>query len=281
MSSAELLAPQTPEDHVNPHLITGIPEHLRPENQTGQYQQGRSVFVDPTDNAPDSDLDGEWGYTRHAINAYGDTYQGRKLIGRDSRIDGGVYFGTYGGEAIVVDSEKYPDSYQRLFDQVVTKASSDGKVQRDKVLEAVFDTVKDNIKYSQQGVDQINAEMAVQNGDKIELSTYIDSGFGVCRHQALAAGLLLEKMKEAGHIRGQVSVDRSQKWNPIKGEREGHAWVRYTSHSGDVMILDVAQNYFGLLEDSEGDKHGWDYLRPEEQLAKATRSMGNTALGGI
>ncbi len=251
-------------------LITGVP-----------------VFDKSQLQVPTGFQDDGWEYT-HAIKRRegGDTYQGRHIIGRDSALNGGVYTGTYGGEAIVVDTEKYPDEFEELLSDVRSRiVDKSGREQRGKVLGAVFDVVSEKMRYSQEGVEKILGEIAenqgrsdFRDGTKIPLNEFILEGVGVCRHQALAAGVLLERLKDDGLIRGQVSVDRSQRWSP-KGEPEGHAWVRYTSHSGAVVILDVAQGYFGPLEDSEGRKRGWDYLRPEEQRERVARNAGNQAIG--
>lgn len=232
-----------------------------------------------------NDNDESWGYTKQAGEAFGREYGGRSMIKRDSRIEGGVYYGTYGGEAIVVDSEKRPQKYTELLGQVTEGSrNKQGAIDRSQVLEATFNAVSKNMKYSQEGVDKLLKEVAQANGGqefkdgtKINLSEFLEDGVGVCRHQALATAWVLEKMKDQGYIRGQVSVDRNMTWSP-KGELEGHAWVRYTSNSGKVMILDVAQGYFGTLEESEGRKHGWDYMRPEEKQARISRDVGRNAM---
>lgn len=261
-------------------LITGIPDHLRnlPESEVDNPE-----YHAPT--ASNDRIDDNWGYTVNFKDRHGETYQGRRIIGRDTAIDNGVYFGNYEGEALVVDSKKYPKQYERLLDIAKSEASDQkGSVVRGKVLDAVFHTVKKAMPYSQKGVDSLLQDVAeregkskFKDGTKIDLSMFIEDGVGVCRHQALTVGLLLEKMKEEGHIRGDISVDRSMTWNP-KGERDGHAWVRYTSHSGDVWVLDVAQNYIGPIEKNEGRRHGWDYLRPDEKRARTAGHVGPQAL---
>ena len=212
-----------------------------------------------------------WNYTILAEQAYGETYGGRNLIGRDEDVRGGVYYGTYKGEAIVVDPEKYPDEYDRYYDIAAEKATVDGKISRSEVLRAVFDTVKSEMDYSQDGVDGILQRVADQdglprfrNGDKLELSMFMKEGVGVCRHQALVCAALLERFKDEGHIRGDISVDRNERAKTEDERAGGHAWVRYTSSDGHIMILDVAQKYFGLLKDTNPRDH-WDYMRPEEQ----------------
>lgn len=255
----ELPVPSSTDISDNPDLITGVPGQLEP--------------------VPGSD----WGYTvnfeeyQRRMGKDPTTYQGRDIIGRDTKIDGGVYTGTYGGEAIVVDSKKYPDGINKLMQEVKIRAFNEEKVaiDRGEVLRSVFNVVSEAMPYSKSGVQALLDGIAkdegrtkLADGTKVALDSFIQARVGVCRHQALTAGLLLEMLKDEGIIRGQVSVDRNKKWNPMDDKYDGHAWVRYTSYSGTVMILDVAQGYFGRLEDSEGIRHGWDYMRPEDKVGK-------------
>lgn len=224
----------------------------------------------------------EWEYTDLFAYEHGGEWLGRELIIRDSRINGGVQYGTYGGEAIVVDSDKYPEQYDRYYDQSKEQITENGVVERSQVLRAVFDTVKNNMAYSQFGVDSLldgvarsNGLRAFADGTKVDLSAFMAAGVGVCRHQALVAGALLEKYKDEGYIRGEVSVDRNMNFRPTGESRGGHAWVRYTTNKRNIFILDVAQNYFGSLENAS-NKAKWNYLRPEEQRS----SNKNFLLGG-
>lgn len=224
-----------------------------------------------------------WNYTHNAHEAFGETFAERRLIARDSPIRGGVYYGTYGGEAIVVDPNKYPDTYQQWYNLAKKAASKNGIVERGRVLEAVFDTVTKQMPYSQKGVDRLLKNIAhdkgqrtFEDGSKVELAVFMQRHVGVCRHQALAAGALLETFKDEGYIRGQISIDRNIRWSP-GDEPGGHAWTRYTSHGGEVMILDVAQQYFGKLNDSPQAAR-WNYLRPEERPRTMPNSLGGSAL---
>lgn len=247
--------------------------------------EGATVERLPVSTPQTDEIDEDWSYTMDARKFHGDMRAGRRIIGRDEKIDGGLYTGTYGGEAIVVDTKKYPEAYNGLLSEVMTKITrEDGAIDRAEVLGTVFRTVSEKMKYSQSGVDNLLQEIAEGKGldkfpdfTKVELSDFIDEGIGVCRHQALTVGIILEKLKETGVIRGDVSVDRSMGWSP-KGEREGHAWVRYTNRAGQVYILDVAMGYIGPLEAAEGEKRGWDYLRPEEQRLRAAEDAGSVAV---
>lgn len=229
----------------------------------------------------------DWGYTRAAEEALGDTYLGRRLIGRDADVRGGIYFGTYRGEAIVIDPEKYPEEYERYYQEAAELADLGNGVDPSLVLSAVFTTVESNMSYSQEGVERTLKDIAsdegktsLPDGTKVELSAFMQEGVGVCRHQALTCAALLERFKDEDHIRGDISVDRNQRWSPREEERGGHAWTRYTAHSGIVYIMDVAQGYFGRLENTDADAQ-WNYMRPEEQEASRAQDICVQDLGKI
>lgn len=252
-----------------------IKETSQPTNSTNIIDKIPDHIMNP-ESSPrrETDLSDDWDYTVAIKDRHGETYQQRHLIGRDTTIDGGVYYGTYGGEAIVVDTQKYPKSYEVLLNDVIERSKSDGVVKRSNVLQSVFDIVSEKMKYSKDGVSQIVGNLP--DGTKIELSNFINSGVGVCRHQALLVGVLLERMKALGHISGDISVDRNKMWKP-NGERSGHAWVRYTASNGLVAVLDVAQHKFMLLDDVDSRKD-WNYLRPEEQAKIQSKKIGNMAV---
>lgn len=190
-------------------------------------------------------------------------YKNRHVIGRDERINGGIYLGAGGREEIVIDDTKdtasYDEVYARLMSNVANRQSEQQQLGEDSgfkngILTDVYDTVQQTLQYD----EEFASQMADQYRDqKIELGVFIGSGKGVCRHQALLAGYLLERLKDEGKIRGTVSVDR----NSIPG-RGAHAWARYTSHSGDVNIIDPAQDYAGLIDNVP--ENGWFYRRPED-----------------
>lgn len=222
-----------------------------------------------------------WGYTQHLEDRSGKTHGERPVLGRDRRIQGSVDYGTYGGPAVVIDPEKYPDEFADLYDRVVALAESRAATEagvplerlsererssafRGQVLDAVFAVVDQALRYS---VAETNALTAgLPDGTKFALNNYLIEGVGVCRQMALVAGTLLEMLKDDGRIFGEVSIERSQEWNPRKEEYSGHQWVRYTNSAGRVFILDVAQGFRGSLE-SAGRSAQWNYARPEEREA--------------
>jgi hypothetical protein len=213
----------------------------------------------------------DWAYTERVKEEHGELYLGRPLIARDTPISGGVYYAGI-DEAIVVDVEAYPDEYLRLYEEAQQRASQGGGIKRNRILEAVYNTVDEAVPYSIAGVRRLLARTALQNGwhegfpdgGKIELSSFVKGRVGVCRHQAPLGGVLLELFKKDGYVRGDVSVDRNMNWI-TDGHRGGHAWTRYVSYYGEVFVLDVAQHYFGSLRDAAA-KAKWDYLRPEDRV---------------
>lgn len=220
-------------------------------------------------------IEANWDYTDFMVEENeGHMFKGRPSIERDSQIDGGVYHGTYGGEAIVVDTEKYPNEYNKWLDIAKEKASVNGEIKKNHILKSTFDTVLEEMPYSKNGVDNLLSNIAAgrgeskfKDGTKVSLDYFMREHAGVCRHQALVVGTLLEMFKKEGYISGEVSVDRNTNWNPVTDEKGGHAWCRYTNSGGDIFILDVAQKYAGTLEDSKTEAQ-WNYLRPEEQEDK-------------
>ncbi len=201
-------------------------------------------------------------------------YKGRHVIGRDERINGGVYLGSGSREEIVVDDTKsdvkkdyedlevkkaYEDLYEKLWEKVRSRQEEQKKLGQDNnvkngILSDVFELVMEEMKY-----DGDFAEKAADKFEdqKINLSYFISAKKGVCRHQALLVGYLLERLTAEGYIDGKASIDR----NYVSGVG-AHAWVRYISGTTkEIFIIDPAQKFIGRLEDAPGN---WPYRRPEE-----------------
>ena len=194
--------------------------------------------------------------------------ESRPTITRDSRIDGGVYEGSYGGEAIVVDSNKMP-AIQAALDDIMRRISPDGTPNKHLALQTVFNYVSTQMQYGRADVEEILQRAGGRDGTKIGLSVYIERGVGVCRHQALFAGVLLEKLADSGVLSGAVSVERNMNRRGTNDDKyDGHSWVRYTNSGGRVFILDVAQQQVAALSDlmtaRRRKEKVWDYARPED-----------------
>ena len=217
----------------------------------------------------------DWEYTKVAARALKDSpfyeearpdagelskFKNRFMISRDTPIQGGVYVGG-SKEAIVVD-EKYGallPIYEALLHRR-KEAALQGKGSKEGLLEDVWALSQEKLPYDKQTVEQIEHEFVTHDNTKVSLDTYINADGGVCRHQALLAAWLLEKLVLSGQINGHVSVDR----NYIPGVG-GHAWVRYTNSRGQVFIIDPAQKYIGALHESDPTTR-WFYERPEDQV---------------
>lgn len=185
-------------------------------------------------------------------------FKGRPIIGRDKKINGGVYLGAGEREAIVVDDKK-DQALENIYQELLRRrrnAQLKGKHFKDGVLEEVWKLVGQVIPYDHQHVHDIQSRLPGPDS-KIYLSAFI--GGGVCRHQALLAGYLLERLSEEGWVGGKPSIDR----NFVSGEG-GHAWVRYTNSGGDIFILDSAQKYIGRLDNMNDEEDRWFYERPED-----------------
>ncbi|MDO8517260.1 MAG: hypothetical protein Q7S33_03985 [Nanoarchaeota archaeon] len=181
-------------------------------------------------------------------------YQGRFLIERESPIDGGVYLGQGQREAIIVDSQK-GIQLKKLYEIAKKKASENNKVKKYKVMDAVFETVGEFMKFDEDKAEEIVKEKNAGKDVKINLDCFIENGVGVCRHMALTCGVLIEMFKKDGYVSGKPSVERNS------SEAGGHAWCRYTDNNEKSLILDVARGYIGLLENGIC---AWNYKRPSE-----------------
>ncbi|KUK79444.1 MAG: hypothetical protein XD95_0396, partial [Microgenomates bacterium 39_7] len=175
------------------------------------------------------------GFKRFFIgmNSENSFYQGRHIISRDKPINGGVYLGEGSREALVVDDTK-DTQLKKIFSLLINRMGD--KDPKTYLLRGVWELAREIIPYDENRVIKINQKLLPDQ--KIYLSSFF--GGGVCRHQALLMAYLLEKCIQRGYLGGKVSVDR----NSIDG-LGGHAWVRYVTSAGGVIILDATQNFIG------------------------------------
>jgi hypothetical protein len=159
-------------------------------------------------------------------------YEGRPIIHKDSHINGGVYLGTSQREAIVVDIEKSL-RLRKLYINATIAASIGGVIQKNKILQVVYDTVANAMpKQDDTAVMDIIKKYGKEKDGEINLDVFIKEGAGVCRQDALACAALLEEFKRNGHIRGAISVDRN-----TLAFVGGHAWCRYTTFEVGCPII--------------------------------------------
>jgi hypothetical protein len=247
-----------PAGHETPSPNDGNPQPLQHQTAAGQRN--------------DAALNGAlWinservGARRPEIAEHNGYYQGRKVIHHDSRIAEGVSLGGTGGrEAIVVTwtPRSNDQSLHDLYDDSVKRSTDgDGTFRKNRALQAVYDVVIE--RFANRSPEDV-AAFIEQNGlagdRKVSLQTFIRARMGTCRHLALACGAILERMVDEGKLGGRVSVDR----NTMPG-RGAHAWCRYTSSTGTVVILDVMQQFLGTLQEAQQKPGAWPYARPSDR----------------
>lgn len=189
-------------------------------------------------------------------------FAGRRIIGRDTPINGGVYIGGGAREAIVVDDKQYPKELQQSYKQLRTnmeRGNGSGKT----IFDYVYEVSKANLGGSLRSEDvekQVDEAvvhiMRVRGADaQVPLNFFIQKGIGICRQRALLAGYLIERLIREGRLKGRVSVDR----NTIPGQG-GHAWARYESPDRKIIVvIDPSIGYVGPINKAPGD---WSYERP-------------------
>ena len=185
-------------------------------------------------------------------------YQGRRIISTNSPIDGGVCIGEKQREAIVVDSGKDKE-VKKLYTLVKKFSLVNGSIKKELILPMTFGIVSEKIEYNKEKTRKIMTHLKVSNDDKVSIDTIIDLGFGESSHLALICGAILELAIKEALLHGQVNIDRNSTYN------NGRTWCRYTSFIDETLILDVAEPFFGKLEDGLA-KGFWCYDRPENYL---------------
>jgi len=184
-------------------------------------------------------------------------YKGRPVISRDTSINGGVYLGANErNDAIVVDDQDYPD-LNKVFARFLQRYIEGNDHYKNNLLQEILEFTQEIIPYNQNSENTMSQQLK-EADKKVSLTNYFYRG-GACRHQALLAGYLLERLKREGFVKGRASIDR----NTIQG-KGGHAWIRYVNSSGEVYIIDPAQDYVGTLEEANVDAD-WSYGRPEKR----------------
>lgn len=211
-----------------------------------------------------------WVYEEPSGEARQGFFAGRRIIGRDTPINGGVYVGSGAREAIVVDDQKYPkellDTYRELRVKMAQEQQKSPQ-NRKTTLQLIADLSSEKLggKVSEVQLETQIAQLLTSltgfpNGVdakgqdiKVNLNAFMQNRAGVCRHRALLAGYLMEQLVRDKVIQGRVSVDRNTM------PQGGHAWVRYEGPNRNVFIIDPSLGYVGPIEKAPGD---WSYQRP-------------------
>lgn len=181
---------------------------------------------------------------------------GRPIIGRDTEINGGVF--AWNKEALVVD-DKYPlvlECWQELM-EILNEDIYNGKDHKENIFRLINNIVTSKMSYNLKAVEEIDNKIQNTKHDwyKVSLDVFMDAGVGVCRHQALLAGYLLEKLTKSyyqhpednrrhRYLRGEAHVERSINYQKLVG----HAWAKYTTFSGETVIIDPANNFVASFD---------------------------------
>jgi|GEM_PF-1234941 len=187
-------------------------------------------------------------------------YKEHPVIGRFSpHVDGGVYIGGNGREAIVVDGESdtLHDVYETLKKEF-SEAQSRGEILRvTTILNRVMKFVQMVMPYDGDKTNQISAPYY---GDKlVGLSEYVKNAAGVCRHQALLNAYIIDKLIQEGILFGSVGVQR----NTVLDMGGSHAWAIFT-YKDIKIIIDSTQSFVGT--EKQADENGlWRYQLPTDQ----------------
>ncbi|MFZ1324150.1 MAG: hypothetical protein WAQ57_03265 [Candidatus Saccharimonadales bacterium] len=215
-------------------------------------------------------------------------FGGRPTIGRDTfPIDGHVDIRSWvaGGEAIVVDSKKYPQEFDKLRACFLSKLhEQQDRKQRHpseaSIIKAIYAAVDETMEYDLAFVDVESEAIKAEVPDhrKASLTNYFAAGKGVCRHMALAVSWLGGEAHRAGLLGGRFTTEVNQS---TQGNG-AHEWSRYTSPSGEVVIIDVAQHFVGPLaktlykKPSGGER--WGYFRSSEERDAYRRAKHGGAI---
>lgn len=277
MRSTESLKTSIPEESISSSIsINGLRNIVTSKNINDNGEASWDYTLIPSQqNRLGIPIRGyEEPYVNHSGEEVSAMYHGRPVISRESPVNGGVYIVPGSQEAIVVDDGTKPKEgdrpkeinpyYQQAFDDFISLAKRyDVKVRqgirRDQItdmLNALLVSVSDTIDYDIKFSEYIRNNYKDR---KINLHDFIAEGKGVCRHQALLAGYILERLINGGFVSGSVSVDR----NYVE-DKGGHAWARYTDEKGHVYIIDPTNGYAGKL--NRKSNKIWSYSRPEDKV---------------
>lgn len=173
-------------------------------------------------------------------------YKGHPILGRQSKhINNSVYVGRYSREAIVVDGEnKELDSiYQRLHKSLTDSQEPNTILDTYYVLKSVMLTTQLHLPYEASKTYQISSQYS--SDQLVGLSKFVEEKAGVCRHQALLASYLLERLIKDGLLVGRTAVER----NAIPDAGGAHAWAIFSPIESDKkIVIDATHSFVGTKE---------------------------------
>lgn len=197
-------------------------------------------------------------------------YKGHPIIGTKTKIISGVYMGHGKREAILVDMNSragvhlrtaYMDflwkkfTWKFMFSRLISwwpLSNKSKQIFKTNLEKDLLKFVQKRLPFNDEKVSELGWRLRINNDVIVSLDTYLEAGFGVCRHQMCLLGAILEKLIEIGFCGGFVEIHRRH----IPG-LFGHAWIRYT-HDSEVWIIDPSQDICSRLSDMDNASR-WFY----------------------
>lgn len=186
---------------------------------------------------------------------HGSEYCGYPLITRDSSIAGGVY-GTKTSEMCVVNDRHFvvDGAVRRVLQNIDDSHTRN-------VLQSIEKGTAATLHYDFDATEQMSRPYCGKLG-LVYLNEYIEAGVGVCRHQALFAGLCIERAISEGLLGGNVHVER----NFDRTAPAGHAWAVYCENGVDY-IVDPANHVVDERE-AANRLNVWRYRMEEDRVTQ-------------
>ena len=210
--------------------------------------------------------EGDTGFGRSNAEHINGTYLNHPIIGRNSKqLENGVYL-TRGSEALIADTNS--QKTRGAIEGVIALTQYLGEdAPNEEILQIVESQVGKILKYNLDKTDSLSEPYRGNKG--IGISSYIEKGVGVCRHQAILAGLTMEEMIGRGILNGTTGVERNLRYDAKKKTPAGgHAWAVFKPAGAqselEDYIIDPANNYVGTRKEAL-EKGGWYYKTNSEK----------------
>lgn len=161
-------------------------------------------------------------------------------------------------EAIVVDGKSriMADNHQTLADKLKPSSPEEATITEEQILNHVMHAVQAVMPYNGSKVSELSE--AYKTDRLISLSTYLEQGAGVCRHQALLAGYFIERLIGEGLLIDSVGVE----CNSVPDLGGAHAWALFSNISGNQFVIDSAQSFVGSKRQAR-QQNRWEYALEE------------------
>lgn len=165
-------------------------------------------------------------------------FRNRPIIGEGARVNKGIFVGATPHEALVVD-EKYGHLEQLLLALIsrCSQIDENSSTYEYEVFSKTVQLVRENLRYSEQGVLRLQEKYNIEPDDKVTLDLFVRKKVGVGRHQVLLAAFLLERARDKNLVKGRPTIE-TQISDDIPQER-----LLFTSASGEVFRFDPTRGF--------------------------------------